>query len=106
MKLAILLAALLAAAPLRAEEAANAAWKPPMPPRHRKLGIALVAGGIACLAVGAVFTGLAAKANGDVLANMKYHPASADQRNNFQIVDGTFFVVGAAATVSGLVLSW
>jgi hypothetical protein len=109
MKLALLLAALLAAAPLRAEPQAGAppaAWKPPTPPRLRHLGVGLLAGGLACIAVGAVFVGLAAKANGDVLANMTYHPSSEDERNSFQITYGTLFIAGGAATVSGVVLLW
>jgi hypothetical protein len=104
-RLALLGICLALAAPARGESDATA-WKPAPPPRFRKAAIGLLVGGGACLVLGATFVGLAAKANNDALAGMKYHPDSDDARTNYQIADGVFFFTGGVAMVSGLVLLW
>jgi hypothetical protein len=104
-RLALLSTCLFAMAPARAESS-TAAWKPAPPARWRKAGIGLMIGGGVSLALGGLFTGLAAQASSDALAGMKYHPASDDNRTNFQITAGAFYLAGGAAIVAGLVLLW
>jgi hypothetical protein len=105
-RLALFITCLFATAPARAESSSSAAWKPAPPAHWHKTGIVLMIGGGVCLAVGATFAGLAAQANSDTLAGMKYHPASDDSRTSYQIVDGTFFITGGVALIAGLVLLW
>ena len=104
-RLALLFTCLFAAAPAGGE-ASDTAWKPAPVARWRKAGIGLLVGGGVCLALGATFAGLAAQANSDALAGMKYHPSSDDARLSYQLADGTFFLAGGAAVVAGLVLLW
>jgi hypothetical protein len=103
-RLALLSTFLMATAPARAES--PAVWKPARVPSWHKAGVGLMIGGGVCLALGATFAGLAAQANNDALAGMKYHPTSDDARSNYQIVDGVFFITGSLALISGLVLLW
>jgi hypothetical protein len=87
-------------------ESSSTAWKPAPPHRWRKTGIGLMVAGGTCLVLGAVFTGLAAQANSDALADMKYHPSSEDARTSYQITAGALYLVGGAALVAGVVLLW
>jgi hypothetical protein len=87
-------------------ESSGSTWKPAPVARWRKAGIGLIIGGGTCLALGAIFIGQAAEAANDALAGMQYHPESDDARINYQIAGGAFFIAGAAATISGLVLLW
>lgn len=68
-------------------------------------GAALLGAGGGLVALGAVFVGLAASANGDIKgAGGVYDPSAEDRRNSFQAADIAFFAVGGAALASGLTL--
>jgi hypothetical protein len=104
VRVALVSVALFASVVARGES--NTAWKPAPPARSRALALGLLIGGGACLVLGAVFTGLAAQANSDAIAGMKYHPSSEDTRTNYQIAGGAFYIAGGAAAISGVVLLW
>jgi tetratricopeptide (TPR) repeat protein len=78
-------------------------------PRGRTLrlaGIGVGAGGIAFLALGGVFVGLAKGADNDFLhpANGIYSPGAESARGTYQALDATFFVVGGVAVATGVAL--
>jgi hypothetical protein len=75
-------------------------------PRLRKAGMGLLIGGGACLALGAIFAGLAQNAYDNALAQGKYHPGADDQRATYQVLDGAFFTAGGLSSIAGLVLLW
>lgn len=71
----------------------------------RLAGIGVASGGVALLALGGVFVGLASQANGQVLTSDGRFSASAeDRRDNYQIANVVCFAVGGAAFVTGVVL--
>jgi tetratricopeptide (TPR) repeat protein len=74
--------------------------------RTKKLaGIGVAAGGVAILALGGAFVGLASQANGQVItSDNRFSAAAEDRRNNYQVADAVCFAVGGAAVVTGVVL--
>jgi tetratricopeptide (TPR) repeat protein len=79
------------------------------PKRGRTLrlaGIGVGAGGIALLALGGVFVGLAKNADNNFLhpANGIYSPGAESSRTTYQALDATFFVLGGVAVATGVTL--
>lgn len=73
--------------------------------RTKAVGIGLTAGGVALLALGGAFVGLANQANGEVITSSHYYSQSAaDRRDHYELADAVCFGVGGAVAVTGAVL--
>jgi tetratricopeptide (TPR) repeat protein len=69
-------------------------------------GVALIAVGVAALAAGGAFVGLAKAANDDFLhpRDGVFNASAEDKRSLYSTLDITFFAVGGAAAISGITL--
>jgi len=73
---------------------------------ERRVGIGLLIGSAASVALGIVFVALAKTSNDSALANNVYDPSAEDRRNAFQVTHAVFFSLGAASFAGGMVLLW
>lgn len=101
----------IAPPPVSAQSAPPSAPPPPVVERsslgHRTkvTGIGLTAGGVALLALGGAFVGLANQANGEVItSDHRYSQSAADRRDHYELADAVCFAVGGAVAVTGAVL--
>ena len=69
-------------------------------------GLALIGGGVACLALGGAFTGLAAAADQDFAhpSSGVFDPTAESRRSLYQNLDVAFFAIGGVAAAAGVVL--
>jgi hypothetical protein len=96
------------ATPPKPARAEALTFTPPEPHARlkKRIGLGLLIGSAASLALGITFVALAKTSNDAALSNGTYDPSSEDRRNAFQITHTVFFAVGAAAFTSGMVLIW
>jgi tetratricopeptide (TPR) repeat protein len=102
----------------RAAETAPTAVAPsslmaPTPPTQEQLraarkkrlaGLSIGGLGIAALALGATFTGIASYENQHIVNGTSWNASTEDKRDLYQRLDVSFFVIGGAAVLTGAIL--
>jgi uncharacterized membrane protein len=102
-------------APVPTQQATpNPATEPPRPApsvvpvrngrAQRTAGLALGGAGVALIALGGAFVGLAKSANDAITSSGTFDASAQDRRNAFQSADIACFVIGGTAVAGGLTL--